>query len=118
MIVVRSVLDFEGTSALQLDSIMHDGALGKPVGAKAGAGVVHFQQANRAAGVVLDSHLNVGRVAAYEGEAGGEYGYEPKSCERGAILRHSWVTFPSEGGELELTRFSSLSRRLSSSGRR
>jgi hypothetical protein len=118
------VLDSERAFAANLEAIMENGIGSELVGAKAGAGVVHFKKLNGCAGAIFDGRIDV------VGMAGGDKESSEADCEKEASsadgARQSpdssmgGVTWAAEGGSVPcfVTSFSSRSRRLRSSGRR
>jgi len=61
--VSDGILHFEGSAALNLKSIVEACIAVQSVGAKAGVGVVHFQQSQELSGAVFDRCLHMVRVA-------------------------------------------------------
>jgi hypothetical protein len=74
----------ERTAAANLESIAVDSACGEMIDAKAGAGIVHFEELDVGAGAVFDGGIDVVGMAAGESEQHGK-----QNCEADLSLADS-----------------------------
>ena len=126
LFIAGGVFDLERTTAVDLKTIVVNRPRGDAVNAKAGAGVVDFEELNVGAGAVLDGCVDVVGVASGDGEKSAG----KKNCEDcAAWCGDAGHLFSSSLGGAEPTAeefgaaclaasFSRRSSRLSSSGRR